>query len=178
MSGNERLRRELEDASGLRVVPEYRMRLETLRKKYGHAIAILDDGASEIARFNCFAYALRVWDDPIYRQFVDEWQSSSLINSDLVSEMSRSGDFVELPEAIVQPDDIVLYFAGEELCHAGIVEEASSPLIIRSKWGGNEVHRHKLWEVPAYHGDRVRFYRRPDREIVFARLRARCEALS
>jgi hypothetical protein len=145
MSGNERLRRELENASGLRVVPE--MRLETPRKKYRHTIAVLDDGASEIARFNCFAYALRVWDDPIYRRFVDEWQSSSLINSDLVSEMSRSGDFAKLPDAIVQPDDIVLYFAGEELCHAGIVEEASSPLIIRSKWGGNEVHGYKLWEV-------------------------------
>jgi hypothetical protein len=178
MSGNDELRRELEDASGLLVVPEYRLRLETLRERYGHTITILDDGAPEIARFNCFAYALRVWNDPIYRELVDERQSSSLINSDLVSEMLRGGDFAEVPEAIVQPDNIVLYFAGDQLCHAGLVEEASSPLIIRSKWGGNEVHRHRLWEVPAYHGDLLRFYRRPDREIVLARLKARCESLS
>jgi hypothetical protein len=176
MSGSEGLRRELDSASGLKVVAEYRTRLEKLRSKYGHKIATLEDGAAEIARFNCFAYALRVWDDPVYRQFVEEWQSSSLINSELVSEMLSNGDFAEVPEAKVQPNDVVLYFAGEQLCHAGIVEEASSPLIVRSKWGGNEVHRHKLWEVPACHGDRVRFFRLPDRETIFARLKAKCEA--
>jgi hypothetical protein len=178
MLRNDELRRELEDASELKVVSEYRMRIETLRVKYGHTITILDDGTSEIARFNCFAYALGVRNDPTYRKLVDEWQSSSLINSDLVSEMLRRGDFAEVPEAIVQRDDIVLYFAGERLCHAGLVEQASSPLIIRSKWGGNEVHRHKLWEVPGYHGDRVRFYRCPDGKTVVARLTAKCAAQS
>jgi hypothetical protein len=156
------LRRKLDGASSLIVVAEYRARLKQLQAEYGHTISILDDGAPEMTRFNCFAYALRVWDDPAYRQFVDEWQSSSLINSDFVSEMIRNGDFAEVPERNVQPGDVVLYFAGEKLCHAGIVEETSSPLTIRSKWGGNEIHRHKLWEVPACHGDRVRLFRPPD----------------
>jgi hypothetical protein len=44
---------------------------------------------------------------------------------------------------------VVLYFADGVLRHAGIVEDASTLQTIRSKWGGNEVHRHKLWEDPA-----------------------------
>jgi hypothetical protein len=64
MPGIQALRRELDSASGIKVVSDYRARLKELQRKFGHTIAILDDGAGEIARFNCFAYALRVWDDP------------------------------------------------------------------------------------------------------------------
>jgi hypothetical protein len=61
------------------------------------------------------------------------------------------------------------------LRHAGIVENASAESTIRSKWGGNEVHRHKLWEVPACHGDHVRFLRAPGPQGVLARLKAELE---
>jgi hypothetical protein len=73
-------------------------------------------------------------------------------------------------EANVEPGDAVLYFSLEWVRHAGTVEMVSPALIVRSKWGGNEVHRHKLWQLPAMHGDRVKFFRSPDRELIFARL--------
>ena len=67
------------------------------------------------------------------------------------------------------------YFAGDQLRHAGIVENDSAEPTIRSKWGGNEVHRHKLWEVPACHGDRVRFFRAPDPQALLGLLKAELE---
>jgi hypothetical protein len=126
MPGNEGLRRELDPASGLRARADYRARFQLLEAQYGHTIAILREGISEIARFNCFAYAFGVWDEPTYRHFVDERQSSSLINSDLVSEMPKHGDLAELSEEQVRPGSVALYFAHDALRHAGIVEATSA----------------------------------------------------
>lgn len=175
MAGNETLRRELEDASSLRLKSDYRIRLEELRTQYGHTITVLQDGAHEIERFNCFAYAFGVSSEPLYRQFVDEWQSSSLIDSEFVSEMIEQRHLVELPDGESPPGSLVLYFAGDQLRHAGIIENDSAEPTIRSKWGGNEVHCHKLWEAPACHGDRVRFFRAPDPQAVLRLLKVELE---
>jgi hypothetical protein len=126
MLGNEGLRRELDTASGLRARADYRARLQLLEAQYGHTIAILQEDISEIARFNCFAYAFGVWNEPTCRQFVDEWQSSSSINSDFVSEMLKHGDLAELSEEQVRPGSVALYFADDVLRHAGIVEADSA----------------------------------------------------
>ena len=175
MADVEGLRRELDEANALRVKAAYQIRLEELKARYAHTIAILQDGANEIERFNCFAYAFRVWSEPLYRELVDQWQSSSLIDSEFVSKMIGWGDLAVLLEGESRPGSLVLYFAAGRLCHAGIVEDASAEPTIRSKWGGNEVHRHKLWEVPACHGDRVQFFRAPDPQAVLARLKAELE---
>jgi hypothetical protein len=63
MPGNVGLRRELDSASALRVMADYRARLQLLEAQYGHAITILQEGIREIARFNCFAYAFGVWSE-------------------------------------------------------------------------------------------------------------------
>jgi hypothetical protein len=168
MAGNETLRRDLDEASALRSQSEYRIRLENLKGEHGHTVVVLEDG-------NCFAYALGAWDEPSYRQLVHEWQSSSLIDSQFVSEMIVGSDLAELPPNEIQPGSVVLYFDGERLRHAGLVEDATAEPVIRSKWGGNEVHRHKLWEVPSPYGDCVRFYRAPDPQAILARLKADLE---
>lgn len=175
MAGDKALRRELDEAGKLRVKADYRFRLEQLKARYGHTITVLQDGGHEMDRFNCFAYALGSWSEPLYRQLVDEWQSSSLINSEFVSEMIKRGDLTELPAGESRVGSLVLYFAENRLRHAGIVENDFTEPTVRSKWGGNEVHRHKLWELPAGHGDRVRFFRAPDPQAVLARLKVDLE---
>jgi hypothetical protein len=176
MAGNKALRRELDDASALRAKSDYQVRLDELKARYGHTITVLQDGAGEIERFNCFAYALGVWSEPSYRQLVDEWQSSSLIDAEFVSEMIKRADLAQLLDSETQPGSLVFYFAQKQLRHAGIVEDTSAEPTIRSKWGGNEVHRHKLWEVPACHGDCVRLFRAPDPQAILAGLKAELEA--
>ena len=87
-----------------------------------------------------------------------------------VSDMLKRGEFVEVPVADAQPNDIILYFSGEVLKHAGQLHSVSPHTIVRSKWGGDEVHEHPLWELPAEHGDSVRCFKRPDPALVLARL--------
>jgi hypothetical protein len=172
MPGSKDLRRALDDASAMRVAPEYRARLEQLRQRYHHNIRILDDGAGRLERFNCFAYAVGVWQGTRYERLVDRTQSSVLINSAFVADMLARGKLAEVQRREVQPNDIVLYFSGNELKHAGRIVSISPELAVHSKWGGNEVHAHPLWELPAEHGDELRFFRPPDPEPILASLEA------
>jgi len=73
----------------------------------------------------------------------------------------------EIDPAEAAPGDVVVYFHKEAVTHAAVVVEEQT---YRSKWGGNEVHQHGLWEVPAQYGDRVRYYRAPEPSIVLTRL--------
>jgi hypothetical protein len=170
MPGNYDLRRALDDASAMRVAPEYRARLEQLRQRYHHNIRILDDGGGRLERFNCFAYAVGVWQGTRYERLVDQTQSSVLINSAFVADMLARGKLTEVQRREVRSDDIVLYFSGRELKHAGRIVSTSPGLTVHSKWGGNEVHAHPLWELPGEHGGKVRFFRPADPAPILARL--------
>jgi hypothetical protein len=98
-----------------------------------------------------------------------------LIDSEFVYGMIKQHDLAELSESEASPGSLVFYFHGDQLRHAGIIESVSAQSIIRSKRGGNEVHRHKLWEVPKCHGDRVRFFRAPAPQTVLVRLKTELE---
>jgi hypothetical protein len=172
MAEKQNLRRALDQASTLRLATEYRATLQQLKAEHGHTIARHTDGAGEIERFNCFAYALAVWDQERYRALVDKFQSSALINSGFVECMLEDGILVEVSTAEVRAGDIALYIQGTKVKHAGVLVSAGAEPIIRSKWGGNEVHQHGLWELPAEHGDRVRFFRQLRPEITLERLEA------
>jgi hypothetical protein len=83
--------------------------------------------------------------------------------------MLKRGEFVELPVADAQPNDIIFYFSCDLLKHAGQLHSVSPHTIVRSKWGGGEIHEHRLWELPAEHGDSVRYFKHPDPALVLAR---------
>lgn len=93
-----------------------------------------------------------------------------LISSRFVSDMLKRGEFVELPVADAQPNDIIFYFSRDVLKHAGQLHSVSPQTTVRSKWGGGEIHVHPLWELPAEHGDNIRYFKRPDPALVLARL--------
>jgi hypothetical protein len=161
MAGNRGLRSGLDEASAIIVPTEYCARLDYLKERYRHSIRILPDGAGQIRRFNCFAYALGIWCCPRYERLVDTTQSSVLVNSAFVQSLLANGELSEVRSSEVSRDDVVLYFADNELKHAGRVTSTSSDLVIQSKWGANEVHEHPVWEIPLEHGDQVRFFKCP-----------------
>lgn len=68
-----------------------------------------------------------------------------LISSRFVSDMLKRGEFVELPVADAQPNDIIFYFSRDVLKHAGQLHSVSPQTTVRSKWGGGEIHVHPLW---------------------------------
>lgn len=98
-----------------------------------------------------------------------------MVDSQFVLDMIACGELSESTDTELQPGTFVLYFYDGELRHAGVIEEPSSEPLVRSKWGGNELYRHKLWEVPACHGDSVRFFGTPNPEVVLARLKDELE---
>jgi hypothetical protein len=172
MSGNPALRRELDAASKLPVRSEYRERLHTLQSKFGHVISILPDGSERICRFNCFAYALGLWDHDNYIMHVDREGNSAIVSSDFMHRMMKDGALVEIEASMAQAGDVIVYFHKDQATHAGVVAGTGDAMSLHSKWGGNEVHQHGVWEVPAAYGDCVRFFRRPDIEVSLSRLRA------
>jgi hypothetical protein len=160
------LRRELDAASKLREVSAYEAKLNALRDQFGHRIAILPDGRERMARFNCFAYALGLWDHADYIRLVDAKNDSTVINSCTISEMLSEGALVEIDPNYTKANDMVVYFDNGRVTHAAVVGDMGA---VRSKWGANEVHEHAVWDVPASYGDVVRYFRRPAPETVLRR---------
>jgi len=152
------LRLELDKASGIRSKPAYAEALEVLRSLSAHSISILPDGNDRLDRFNCFAFALQIWEDPTFIEAVNARNDSAIVDSSVVSILMPH--FAEVTESDVAPGHFALYLDGSEIKHAAVVT-ATKPITLTSKWGGNEIHRHGLWEVPFMYGDAVRFFATP-----------------
>jgi hypothetical protein len=129
----------------------------------------LPDGKGRIAGFTCFAYALGVWNHPDFIKKVDEANHSSIISSRTVQTMIEDGIMTPVAEAKARTGDVVVYFNNGIITHAAVIGRNE---MYRSKWGGNEVHAHGLWEVPAQYGDRVCYYRAPEISTVLMRIPA------
>jgi hypothetical protein len=172
MTRNDSLRLELDAAGAMKVSAEYRARLALLKKKFQHTIVVLSDGPGRIKRFNCFAYAFGIWNDPRYERLVSRAKNSALMNPAFVMQWLGGAGIIDVTDDAVRPNDVVLYFTGDRLMHAGRVVAVSAERTILSKWGGNEVHEHKLWELPLQYGDRVRYFRPPDAATLLDRLEA------
>lgn len=166
MSGNAALRRELDEATKTRFPEVYRETIERLRGQYNHSISILPDGKGRTTRFNCFAYGLGVWEHPDFIAKVDEAANSAIITSQIVRAMIDDGT-LKAVVAKARVGDVVVYFHKDYVTHVAVVGEDG---VFRSKWGGDEVHAHALWEIPAQYGDRVRYYHAPQPEVVLARI--------
>ena len=169
---NPDLRLALGAASKLKVVSDYLARLAALKTQHGHSIAILPDGKGRLERFNCFAYALGLRDNPDYIGLVDAADSSAIMNSALIGAMISDGMLSELSISQATQGDVIVYFCNDRPTHAAVIASAGPPLVLRSKWGGNEVHQHELWEVPADYGDHVHAYKAPAIAACLGRLRS------
>jgi len=166
MPGIAALRHELDVASKLEEVSAYQAKLSVLRDRFGHRIAILPEGRERMARFNCFAYALGLWNHAEYIRLVVTNNDSAVINSSTISEMLSEGVLAETDPNYASANDIVVYFDNGRVTHAGVVGDKG---LVRSKWGANEVHERAVWDVPATYGDVVRYFRKPALETVLHR---------
>lgn len=166
MSGNEDLRRELDAASKLIFPASYDRRLADLRSRYDHTIST-EPSLLPINQFNCFAFAFGLTDHSEYSALLDLAGTSAALNSKIVKAMFDAGDVTLVEATVAKEGDIALYFDGEHLAHAG---RLTAPNRILSKWGGNEIHAHGLWEVPLGYGHSVKFIMRPDVDSLIQRL--------
>ena len=98
---------------------------------------------------------------------MDAKSDSAVINSDTIAKMLSEDALVEIDLHEAKANDMVVYFDNGKVTHAATLGDKG---MFRSKWGGNEVHEHRLWEVPASYGNVVRSFRRPPSEAVFSRV--------
>ncbi len=167
MSGNSVLRSALDEAVTTKYPELYRETIERLRREFGHSITILPVGKGRTTRFNCFAFGLGVWEHPDFIRLVDAAGNSAILNSTIVQAMIDDETLRPVEASEARPGDVVAYFRAGKLAHAAIL--AGDDLLC-SKWGGDEVHSHRLWEVPAEYGNRVRYFHAPVAETVLARI--------
>jgi hypothetical protein len=170
--GNSQLRRELDVASEMKFVDQYNAKLAALKVDPGHSITVLPDDHGRISRFNCFAYAFGVWRHPDFIALVDQTDDSAIMDSAFVAWLVEDDLLTEVQPDSVRAGDIAIYRSNSSITHGALVVALDQPMVLHSKWGGNEVHRHGLWEVKASYGDDVRFFRPLDHDTILTRLRA------
>jgi hypothetical protein len=148
-------------------------RLESLRRVYGHSIKMIGTCGSNPLAFNCYAYALGVWDNAAYLRLANaNKRETAIVDSSFIREMLECGDMEEIDANSIRPGDLLLYFDGSAVKHGGkFVRHSSIGMIVRSKWGPGELFEHGEWEVPATYGDRLRFFKRPDPKVCLRRLK-------
>lgn len=166
MSGNEDLRRALNAASTLTSTSSYARRLAELLVQYNHTITT-EPAPMPMNRFNCFAFAFGLTEHVDYGTLVDLAQTSAALDSAKVKAMLDAGDLAAVEPHLAKQGDIALYIDGDTITHAGRV---TAPGRIQSKWGGNEIHAHGLWEVPLGYGHTVTYIATPDTDSIIQRL--------
>ena len=76
-----------------------------------------------------------------------------------ITELIQRGELHLVEGQSYGPDNIVIYFKDGKLTHSARVVEKDELLI--SKWGGNELLEHGLWEVPTHYGDEYKVFKAP-----------------
>ena len=169
MAGDQRLRHGLAAVGSIAMTGDYVEQLAALGNETRHSVIVRDEGTGAIDRFNCFAYALGIWQSPRFERLVERRNDPALLNAAFVEWLQERGDLLEVEEQAVAPDDIVLYFSGDQLRHAGRIASLG-PMTVHSKWLGMRVHSHELWELPLQHGDNARYFRLGSAETVLGRM--------
>lgn len=123
---------------------------------------ILAEDESFLCNFNCYAYALGLWEDEVTMKLVQnhlEKTGKHLVNSLFINKLilKKIIKFQHSPEL----DNLIIYLNHEKkVKHAGIIKEVS-PIIVESKWGEYPVMQHSIWDVPLSYGSDIVFYALP-----------------
>lgn len=132
----------------------------------GHRLRI----AGEDKTFNCHAHALGIGEMPAFRERFYDGGCKVLAKGDFVAGLIDSGELRAIEGQSYVPGNIVIYFRDGKPTHSARVVEKDGLLL--SKWGGNELLEHALWEVPTYYGNAYKVFPAPDPERSWKLLQA------
>lgn len=113
----------------------------------GHRLRIVDKDPS----FNCHAYTTGISSMPAFRDLVRDRANTAIANGSFVSYLIERGEIRIVGGQSYTPENIVIYFKNARPTHSARVLAKDGLLI--SKWGGDEIIEHGLWEVPTIFGD-------------------------
>jgi hypothetical protein len=156
MQGDEELRKDIDAVMAIRYPGQFAAAWDDLMKMGGHRLRIVDKDPS----FNCHAYATGISPMPAFRDLVRDRANTALANGDFVSYLIKRGGIRIVAGQSYNPENIVIYFKGGRPTHSARVLEKDGLLI--SKWGGDEIIEHGVWEVPTIYGDEYKVAIAPD----------------
>jgi len=116
--------------------------------------------------FNCFMHVLNLVDrvEPnVFEQ--DDKKFRFFVDSNLFGKLYESGILSEIRLDQLEPNDLVVYYNGQEKTHVG---RYIAPNQIESKWGVGPLFRHGLWDVPKSYGTTLRYFKPPEQAKVDA----------
>lgn len=128
---------------------QHRQQVEQLAQTLSHGITFVAARPDE----TCASYALRLTDDPIYRDIARDLDIFA--GKDFMT-WATSGLLHEL--AVADTGCLVCYFSPDGWHHVGVMNSSGQ---VTSKWGTYPLYEHGLAEVSEEYGDTVRFFERP-----------------
>lgn len=134
--------------------------LNTLQKECPHTISIVKCTVP-LNEFNCFEYALGLWNIDEYKKIKIKLNSAGFGNIFCNSYFLR---WLFNKKYISRHGDLIVYESiYGDIYHAGICSGDK----VTSKWGSGCIYNHEKLEVPAEYGTMPLPYNRPDATQIF-----------
>lgn len=153
---NDELRRTLDDISGSLPREDHPVRVAALRQAQAHGIELGSEpelAGIPLDEFTCFWHAFGLVASTAVIQIASAF-SKTYPNEDFAAFLIAHY-LTEVNRDEACNGDVVLYFNGGEISHAGKLKGGR----VVSKWGAGCLWEHDASEVPARYGHEVRFYR-------------------
>ena len=150
------LRDELTEISKIAEEKECSDMLDALKIRCEHAVSVIPSKIP-LREFNCFEYALGLWDMAIYQEMKKKLAyagfSSVFCNPSFMQWLKDN-------KLLSGRGDLILYESIHgDIYHAGIITGSA---IVTSKWGTGCIYIHEQLEVPNQYGTMPRTYNKPD----------------
>lgn len=134
--------------------------LEDLSREIENTIKILDS-EHPIDRYTCFVYVFDFVEDPAYVRIATYGSGRVFAGPEFVKFLLNNNYLSEIRPTEVGDNDIVIYFNGAEIKHAGKISVNGRVI---SKWGIGHLFEHSIFEVPEQYGNDIRYYKQLAKE--------------
>jgi len=122
-----------------------------------HSIQLIDQPELFIPgeyTYNCYAFALNLFNSDVYRQIVSDLINPEFANSDFIIFLLDRKELIEIENARNIDHGIIIYFRDDRPVHAGKVREN----IAISKWRKGLLFNHDIFEVPESYGNEYKIF--------------------
>lgn len=131
--------------------------IEMLKQTFSHSIRLIQEVIPEERKtwaFNCYEFALGLRDRPEIKR-IASGPSGIFPGDDFAQWFLTEKITLEITWDQREDNDLVVYLDKGQVRHFGLIHEEK----IISKWGGNHIWEHGLFEVPINYGDEARFFK-------------------
>jgi hypothetical protein len=166
MQGDEELRKNIDVVTAITYPSQFAAAWGELMAIGGHRLRIV----AEDRTYNCHAHGLGIEQLSEYQQRVAKERNSAIVRGTFIAELIERGELHLVDGRSYGPSNIVVYFKDGKPTHTARVVEKDG--LLASKWGGNELIEHGLWEVPTSYGDEYKVFKAPDPQRAWELLEA------